>query len=264
MIYHKTTSMKKHIVACSGGKDSIATILEALEHNEPLDEVVWVEVMFDNQLSGEVPEHRDFIYNRLKPFCEEQGIPFTILHSTKTYEDVFHQLYSWGKNVGQKYGFAWPRGCFVNRECKMKPIKAYKRQQGADVVFYVGIAADESKRLKRLDGASNISLLSKYGVTEKDALQLCKEHDLLSPVYEISRRNGCWFCPHAKDKELLHFLENHGEMFDKLIEWEKEDNLSHRRMNFEETPSEIKARLMTRLKLNDFRRYVELTNATNG
>ena len=51
----------KYIAACSGGKDSIATILLALEHGETLDEVVWVEVMFNKELSGEVPEHRVFI-----------------------------------------------------------------------------------------------------------------------------------------------------------------------------------------------------------
>lgn len=49
--------------------------------------------MFDRQISGEVPEHRDFIYNRLKPFCEKKlGIPFTVLRAGKTYEDVFHHI----------------------------------------------------------------------------------------------------------------------------------------------------------------------------
>ena len=37
----------KHIVSCSFGKDSLATILLALEHGEPLDEAVYCEVMFD-------------------------------------------------------------------------------------------------------------------------------------------------------------------------------------------------------------------------
>ena len=37
----------KHIAACSGGKDSVATILLAAKHNEPLDEIVFSEVMFD-------------------------------------------------------------------------------------------------------------------------------------------------------------------------------------------------------------------------
>ena len=110
-----------------------------------------------------------------------------------------------------------------------------------------------------MEGTSNVSLLAKYGIKEDDALRLCKERDLLSPIYEISRRNGCWFCPYAKDKELIHFLQHHEEMFDKLIEWEKEDNLSYRRMNFSEKPSEVKARLMTRIKLNDFQRFMKLT-----
>lgn len=37
---------KMHIASCSFGKDSIATILLALENNEPLDRVVFAEVMF--------------------------------------------------------------------------------------------------------------------------------------------------------------------------------------------------------------------------
>ena len=212
----KNAVKNKHVVACSGGKDSVATILTALEYNEPLDEVTWVEVMFDKETSGEVPEHRDFVYNSLKPFCEENGIRFTVLHSSKTYEDVFHQTF-----------------------------KEYKRRQESSIVFYIGIAADEPKRLERLNNKTEVSLLAKYGIAEKDALELCKKNNLLSPVYEISRRNGCWFCPYAKDKEILHFLKNNSNTFDKLIEWEKEENLSCYCMNFTEKPSEIKARLLS-------------------
>ena len=235
----------KHVVACSGGKDSVATILTALKHNEPLDEVTWVEVMFDKETSGEVPEHRNFVYCSLKPFCEKNGIRFTVLHSPKTYEDVFHQTFKRGKNNGKKYGFARARGCFVNRECKLGAFKEYKRQQESSIVFYIGIAADEPKRLERLNNKTEISLLAKYGITEKDALDLCKKNNLLSPVYGISRRNGCWFCPYTKDKELLHFLKNNSNTFDRLIEWEKEENLSCYNMNFTERPSEIKARLLS-------------------
>ena len=36
----------KHILSCSFGKDSIATALLALQHGEPLDELVYCEVMF--------------------------------------------------------------------------------------------------------------------------------------------------------------------------------------------------------------------------
>ena len=48
--------MAKHILSCSFGKDSIATALLALQHGEPLDELVYCEVMFNEEISGELPE----------------------------------------------------------------------------------------------------------------------------------------------------------------------------------------------------------------
>ena len=241
----KKTVKNKHVVACSGGKDSVATILAALKYNEPLDEVAWVEVMFDKETSGEVPEHRDFMYNSLKPFCEGNGIRFTVLHSTKTYEDVFHHIFTSGKNTGWKHGFTWPRRCAVNRDCKLKAISEYERREKKRLVFYVGIAADEKKRLKRLNKTTNISLLEKYNLTEIDAFNLCQKNNLLSPVYNLTKRNGCWFCPNAKDTELLHLLNYHVDLFDKLVEWEKEKNVVNKLFNLKETPSEIKARLLS-------------------
>ena len=95
-------SRPKYVASCSGGKDSVETLLLAAQHNEPLDEAVFSEVMFDKDTSGEVPEHRDFIYDRLKPFCEKElGIKFTILHADKTYDDVFHHVITRGPHKGE-------------------------------------------------------------------------------------------------------------------------------------------------------------------
>ena len=87
---------------------------------------------------------------------------------------------------------------------------------------------------------------AKYGMTEVDAYKLCQEHGLLSPIYTHCRRNGCWFCPNASDEELLHMITKHPELFDRLIEWENEDNIFHRRLTRRETPSEVKARLLSK------------------
>ena len=73
---------------------------------------------------------------------------------------------------------------------------------------------------------------------------------VLAYFYEVAyahcRRNGCWFCPNASDEELLHMITKHPELFDRLIEWEKEDNIFHRRLTRRETPSEVKARLLSK------------------
>lgn len=40
-----------YICSCSGGKDSVATIILAHEKGYPLDEVIFSEVMFDENCS---------------------------------------------------------------------------------------------------------------------------------------------------------------------------------------------------------------------
>ena len=73
----------KFIASCSFGKDSLATILLAKEHGEPLDEAVYCEVMFDKDISGEVPEHRDFIYGTAIPALKRMGVKIVVLRSKK-------------------------------------------------------------------------------------------------------------------------------------------------------------------------------------
>lgn len=215
---------KKHIACCSGGKDSVAMIILAHIHGEPLDEIVFSEVMFDENISGEHPEHMDFIHNVLKPQCEAWGYKFTILHSEKTYLDLFNHLPVRGKNfgTGMKLGFPMAGACAVNRDCKLKPIKDFLKDK--DCIEYVGIAIDEPKRLARLTG-NKVSLLEKYGYTEKMAKELCKEYGLLSPTYEFTRRGGCWFCPNARLNELSRTYRKHRELIEKLVDLEKDDKI---------------------------------------
>ena len=82
----------RYIVGCSFGKDSLATVITAVEHGEPLDEAVYCEVMFDEHISGEVPEHRDFIYEVGIPALKSMGIKTTIIRGKRTYVSSFTLL----------------------------------------------------------------------------------------------------------------------------------------------------------------------------
>ena len=75
----------KYIASWIGGKDSTASIILAHEHHEPLDLIIFSEVMFDKGISGELPEHIDFIQNKAIPTFESWGYETKILHSDKTY-----------------------------------------------------------------------------------------------------------------------------------------------------------------------------------
>ena len=208
---------KKYAASCSFGKDSIATLLLAKEHGEPLDEAVYCEVMFDSTVSGEVPEHRDFIYGTAIPALERMGIKIIALRSEKTYVDLFTGRITRGPKKGMVRSFPICGRCAVQRDCKMKPLEKYKRSLPPDAVSYIGIARDEQERLLRLNG-TKVSLLDKYGYTEQDAKQLCQEAGLLSPVYEFTDRGGCWFCPNARRRELRHLYDHHPELWARMLE----------------------------------------------
>ena len=145
-----------HIASCSFGKDSLATILLALEHGEPLDEAVYCEVMFDKRTSGEVPEHRAFIYETALPRLERLGIPVRVLRSDKTYLDLFAGTVTRGPKKGLRRGFPLCGHCYVQRDCKLRPIRRYNRTLTPDTVQYVGIASDEPVRLRRLQKKSGV------------------------------------------------------------------------------------------------------------
>lgn len=91
----------KHILTCSFGKDSIATALLALQYGEPLDELVYSEVMFSDTVSGELPEHKRFIYETAIPYFEKRGIPTRVLRGQKTYLDCFYHIVSRGNAEGK-------------------------------------------------------------------------------------------------------------------------------------------------------------------
>lgn len=235
----------KYIASVSFGKDSVATVILAHIHKEPIDEIIFSEVMFDEKISGEHPLHVDFIYKKAIPIFEEWGYKVKILRSEKNYVDCFFNVCgerAKPERIGKYRGFPIAFKCKINSDCKVAPIKKYLKQQ-KNIIQYVGIAIDEPERLKRLENTNKVSLLAKYGYTEKMAKELCVEYGLLSPIYEVSCRQGCWFCPNARIKELLNIKNNYPHLWEKLKELSKNKNLVTKKFNRKETFKELEERL---------------------
>lgn len=219
----------KYIASWSGGKDSTASIILAHEHNEPLDLIIFSEVMFDENISGELPEHIDFIKNRAIPVFESWGYEVKILRSKKTYIDCFYQIQKRSRlpeRIGKRWGFPMTGKCVINSQCKIRQIRDFWKNINDEFVQYIGIAIDEPARMERVVKAGNkVSLLEKYGYTEQMAYDLCNKYDLLSPIYEFTNRGGCWFCPNMRYAQLKHLRTYHRDLWDKLLELENEPDL---------------------------------------
>ena len=115
-----------YIASCSFGKDSMATVLVALENNEPLDRVVFSEVMFDSILgiSGENPCHIKFIYDKAIPFLRNAGVTVDRVTDKMDYLDSFYHINVKGNSVGKLRGFLIPGKCKMNDPFKVRPCQA--------------------------------------------------------------------------------------------------------------------------------------------
>lgn len=236
-----------HFCACSFGKDSIATVLLALHYNEPLDEVVFTEVMFDNKrkISGEEPAHIHWVKTHAAPLLEAMGVKVRIIPTEIDYLDSFNHIITRSKKHpernGKKRAFPIANRCSILRDCKLRTMEKYIKSIGKEYIQYVGIAEDETERLlkKQFNDGHRISLLKKYKYTEQMAFELCKEYNLLSPSYEIAMRNGCWFCPNRRLKDMASFKLKHPELWNELLILEQEPNKVSPCFKYNQTLTEV-------------------------
>lgn len=214
----------------SGGKDSTASIILEHIYGLPKSKIIISEVMFDRKrnISGEIPEHMEWVYGTAIPLFRNWGYEVEVLRADKDYFDIFFHVIektSVKERIDKFRGFPIGGRCTINRDLKTKPITDFLKTTDDNYIQYVGIALDEVKRLERLKGTNRVSLLAKYGYTEQLAYNLCKKFNLLSPVYGFTKRGGCWFCPSASIKEFAHTKQGYPELWEELRKLSLTDNL---------------------------------------
>ena len=231
--------MKKNIILWSGGKDSTATIILCHINQIPIDEIVFTEVMYDKRrnISGELPEHIHFIKEIAKPLFEKWGYTVTIISAETDYLTLFNRIIeNPAKHMEHKdksFGFPLGKMCGIRRDCKLKPAARYLEHKYGKHGYqqFVGICADEERRLESLYRAGNRSILAEYGFTQLDARSLCISYGLLSPSYKYSKRGGCFFCPYAKPMENLLIKQAYPEVWKEFVSLESRTDLANKRWN---------------------------------
>ncbi|NLB90382.1 MAG: phosphoadenosine phosphosulfate reductase [Clostridiales bacterium] len=211
------------IASCSFGKDSLAAIITEVERGAGIDEIVYCRIMFNKEISAELPEHEDFIHNHAIPLLHKRyGLKTTIVQADRTYCDQLYTTYKKGKRVGWIYGFPILIGPWCNSRLKIAPIKAWQKTAG-EYTEIIGIAADEEKRINRRAVQKAVLPLVENGITEKQAFDICKRNDLLSPAYNNERtRLGCWFCHNQKVGELRRLRKEMPNLWEKLLIMDKD------------------------------------------
>lgn len=178
---------KKYVVSFSGGKDSTAMLLRLIEENYPIDIILFCDTGL------EFPQ----MYEHISAVEKYIGRPITTIRSEYTFEYLFFEYHPKRRNPNlEKYdGMSW--GSIKNRWCtamlKTRVADEYLKElkKEYEIVEYIGIAADEVKRIK-----DKHYPLVEWVMTERDCLLYCYSKGFTwGGLYTIFKRASCWCCP---------------------------------------------------------------------
>ena len=234
-----------YVLSLSFGKDSMALLLEVLKRKLPLDYVIFCDIKFDNNISGEHPLMAEFIPIAEKVLKEKFNINVIHITAKKNFTEQFYTIKQRGNHKGDLYGFPFVIDAWCNSRLKLDVINNFIKDilKKDSVTEYIGIALDEPKRLlryKKLETDNHKYItLADLGISETQAMEICKKNNLLSPKYEKSFRGGCWFCPKQNMNDLYNLWKDYPDLFYKLESMEKD---SHNTFKINITLREIRQR----------------------
>ena len=148
------------------------------------------------------------------------GIEVEHLKALKTYEEQFYSIFQKRKLCGKIYGFP-----LIHRSWCQQRLKSPVFNKIGGSFQYVGLAADESKRLAKLS-EKKISPLQLIGWSESECREWCEENDLLSPIYTDSLRGGCWFCHFQRTEQLRLLRQKYPDYWEKLLQWDDDSDIT--------------------------------------
>lgn len=196
----------------SGGKDSTAMVFKMLELGYPLDYILFTDT------GKEFPamyRHIETVQNRLKAYSKT----VTILRAQQSFDYfMFDHVKTKGKNQGKcGYGWATMLARWCTAALKQAPANRFIKALNDDVAEYIGIAADEPKRIR-----DKTYPLVTLGMTEKACLQYCYDLGFTwDGLYKDFRRVSCWCCPLKSIEELRILYNKYPELWAKLADMDR-------------------------------------------
>ena len=140
-----------NIFNLSFGKDSMATLILAYEQGIPIDRVMYCDIRFSPELSGEHPLMEAWIPTAEKRLKELFGVTVDHAYSGVSFYEQFYKVKQKGSHVGDLYGFPYVIGAWCNDRLKLRAIKKYDAQfRNNEITTFVGIAYDEPVRWERM------------------------------------------------------------------------------------------------------------------
>lgn len=195
----------KYALSFSGGKDSTAMLILAIERKLQIDKIIY----FDCE-DFEFPE----MHAHIQKVKEKLGVEIQVCKTIKPWSQYL-----------QERGWATPhlRWCTNEKICSIRRALRFIRPYNQ----YIGFAADEIRRVNRAKNKNikskrndiNIYPLVDFNITEKEALQICYSNGFdFGGLYDVWDRVSCWCCPLQSQNDIDKLRANKPELYKKLLD----------------------------------------------
>ena len=182
------------IGSISGGRDSTAMILKALELGEQIDYIIF------NDTLQEFPLMYDYLDKVNKYIQIKYGKSIIYTKPLTTFEGWCYGKVTKGKNKGFIRGI--PKKidpCYWKRESKVYPADRLYKAIGldpkkSDYIKLIGYTKSEENRIQK-DERCRYPLIE-WNWCEGDVSEYLESIDMVNPLYDFFSRTGCAFCPY--------------------------------------------------------------------
>ncbi len=213
-----------YVASISYGKDSLKMLDVIHTRGLPLDRIITFDVWATDTIRAEFPEVTAFKEKMDVYIKEKYGIEVEHYYakdkdgSKLTYEKYFYKVFESGDNVGRIYGCPFQRGPWCQSRLK---VGAKSEMLSSGDIEYIGIAYDEKNRQKQLSDKL-IAPLVDFGIDEDLCGLHCLYEGILSPSYDNSYRDGCWFCHNQGIDQLRLLYQEHPELWELMLKWDND------------------------------------------
>lgn len=214
-----------NVVSFSGGKDSTAMLLKMIEQGIQIDCILFCDTglefpqMYEH--IGKVERETGLTITRVKPDMDFEYLMFDKPINRKDSSAI--KIKYGADQTG--HGWPGPKMRWCTKSLKDTPrerfLKAFKPYY--EIRYYVGIAADEQKRLERKTNQNpgHIHPLVEWGMTEADCLEYCYSRGYdWGGLYKLFDRVSCWCCPLQPLEDLRKLRIHFPDLWEQLKEWD--------------------------------------------
>ena len=195
-----------NIVSFGAGQNSTAMIIMMKNQGVRIDYIIYAEV------GNEMPETYVFL-KEFKKWCQKNNLKFV---KVKSKLGTIREHYTKNKIIPYRMF----RHC--THKFKVMPINNWIREKYGikqPINMIMGIASDEKHRKDKISGRKQFNYqfpLIDNEINREGCIEIIKKEGLSVPV-----KSGCYFCPFQTKKVWSKLLEQHPELYEDSIEFEK-------------------------------------------